>query len=98
MKQSLPWNVTGIPPEVREAARTAAAREGMSVGDWLTRRILTESSGFPQEFREPPPLAAPPPPPPPPPATFRYAREPDPRRERDEMVHNIGRVSFINFF
>src|SRR6476646_2108724 len=40
MRAELPWNVTGIPPEAREAARAAARREGLSVGEWLTRRIL----------------------------------------------------------
>jgi localization factor PodJL len=40
MQTDLPWNVAGIPPEAREAARAAARREGLSVGEWLTRRIL----------------------------------------------------------
>ena len=40
MRPELPWNVAGIPPEAREAARAAARREGLSVGEWLTRRIL----------------------------------------------------------
>jgi localization factor PodJL len=40
MRPDLPWNVAGIPPEAREAARAAARREGLSVGEWLTRRIL----------------------------------------------------------
>ncbi len=40
MQPELPWNVAGIPPEAREAARAAARREGLSVGEWLTRRIL----------------------------------------------------------
>jgi localization factor PodJL len=40
MRSDLPWNVAGIPPEAREAARAAARREGLSVGEWLTRRIL----------------------------------------------------------
>jgi len=31
--------VVGIPAEAREAARAAARREGLSVGEWLTRRI-----------------------------------------------------------
>ncbi len=39
MRTELPWNVAGIPPEAREAARAAARREGMSVGEWLTRQI-----------------------------------------------------------
>src|SRR5271170_6604174 len=40
MRAELPWNVAGIPPEARDAARAAARREGLSVGEWLTRRIL----------------------------------------------------------
>src|ERR1700754_1935722 len=40
MRAELPWNVAGIPPEAREAARAAARREGLSVGEWMTRRIL----------------------------------------------------------
>jgi localization factor PodJL len=42
MKQTLHWNVSGIPPEVRDAARAAANKEGLSVGDWLTKRILSD--------------------------------------------------------
>jgi localization factor PodJL len=44
MRPDLPWNVAGIPPEAREAARAAARREGLSVGEWLTRRILRSLS------------------------------------------------------
>ncbi|HEX4156873.1 MAG TPA: hypothetical protein VHY79_00220 [Rhizomicrobium sp.] len=40
MQPDLPWNVAGIGPEAREAARASARREGLSVGEWLTRRIL----------------------------------------------------------
>jgi localization factor PodJL len=40
MRPDLPWNVAGISGEAREAARAAARREGLSVGEWLTRRIL----------------------------------------------------------
>jgi localization factor PodJL len=50
MRAELPWNVAGIPPEAREAARAAARREGLSVGEWLTRRILRSFSGMEDEF------------------------------------------------
>jgi localization factor PodJL len=50
MRAELPWNVAGIPPEAREAARAAARREGLSVGEWLTRRILRSFSGMEEEF------------------------------------------------
>jgi localization factor PodJL len=49
MRAELPWNVAGIPPEAREAARAAARREGLSVGEWLTRRILRSFSGMEDE-------------------------------------------------
>jgi localization factor PodJL len=44
MRPDIPWNVAGIPPEAREAARAAARREGLSVGEWVTRRILRSFS------------------------------------------------------
>jgi|SRR5579871_506647 len=40
MRPDLPWSVAGIPPEAREAARAAARREGLTLGEWLTRRII----------------------------------------------------------
>ena len=46
MKHNLPWNVSGIPPEAREIARAPAAKEGVSVGEWLTRRILAAVAAF----------------------------------------------------
>ncbi len=49
MRAELPWNVAGIPPEAREAARAAVRREGLSVGEWLTRRILRSFSGMEDE-------------------------------------------------
>lgn len=49
MRAELPWNVAGIPPEAREAARAAARREGLSVGEWLTRRILRSFSGMDED-------------------------------------------------
>src|SRR5215469_3052736 len=50
MRAELPWNVAGIPPEAREAARAAARREGLSVGEWLTRRILHSFSGMEEDL------------------------------------------------
>jgi localization factor PodJL len=53
MRPDLPWNVAGISPEAREAARAAARREGLSVGEWLTRRIVAGLSDMsePQQSR-----------------------------------------------
>ena len=44
MRPDIPWNVAGIPQEARDAARAAARREGLSVGEWMTRRILRSFS------------------------------------------------------
>src|SRR5512135_2820203 len=44
MRPDIPWNVACIPMEAREAARAAARREGLSVGEWMTRRILRSFS------------------------------------------------------
>jgi len=54
MRPDLPWNVAGIPSEAREAARAAARREGLSIGEWLTRRILAGLSDMsePQYHRD----------------------------------------------
>ncbi|HZS64227.1 MAG TPA: hypothetical protein VFA53_07005 [Xanthobacteraceae bacterium] len=40
MKLGVPWRLKGIHPDVRETARQAARRAGMSVGDWLNTVIL----------------------------------------------------------
>ena len=39
MKSGGPWNLRGLRPEARAAARDAARRSGMSVGEWLNNVI-----------------------------------------------------------
>ena len=39
MKSGGPWNLRGLNPEARAAAREAARRSGMSVGEWLNTVI-----------------------------------------------------------
>jgi localization factor PodJL len=39
MKSGGPWNLRGLRPEARAAARDAARRSGMSVGEWLNSVI-----------------------------------------------------------
>jgi len=43
MKPGIPWSVKGIEPEVREAAKDAAKRSGMTLGEWLNTMILDQS-------------------------------------------------------
>src|ERR1700687_638867 len=85
MKQTLPWNVTGMPPEARALARAAATREGVSVGDWLTRRILAENARglVTAETRgEVSALPAP---------IYRYERDDETRRDRDDLSLRLAR-------
>ncbi len=39
MKPGMPWSVKGIEPETREAAKHAARRSGMTLGEWLNTVI-----------------------------------------------------------
>jgi localization factor PodJL len=43
MKPGVPWSVKGIDPEVRAAAKTAARRAGMTLGEWLNGVILDQN-------------------------------------------------------
>ena len=43
MKPGIPWSVKGIEPEVREAAKSAARRAGLTVGEWLNSVILDQN-------------------------------------------------------
>lgn len=52
MKPGIPWSVKGIEPEVREAAKHAARRAGMTLGEWLNGVILDQNEqilGVPTE-------------------------------------------------
>lgn len=46
MKRGAPWSVKGIEPEARAAAKSAARRAGMTLGEWLNHVIL-DSDGSP---------------------------------------------------
>lgn len=52
MKPGIPWSVKGIEPETREAAKEAARRSGMTLGEWLNSKIL--DSADEQESAPPP--------------------------------------------
>ncbi len=40
------WSVKGIDPKVREAVREAAARQGMSLGEYLNQALLNQEGGL----------------------------------------------------
>ncbi|PHS28574.1 MAG: hypothetical protein COA85_03305 [Robiginitomaculum sp.] len=39
-----PWSVKGIDPRAREVAKAAAQREGLTLGEWMNQRLLSENS------------------------------------------------------
>ncbi|WP_156639637.1 SEL1-like repeat protein [Bosea sp. PAMC 26642] len=43
MATSLPWSVKGVDPRTRDAAKAAARRAGMTLGEWLDHKIRVES-------------------------------------------------------
>ena len=52
MKPGIPWSVKGIEPDTREAAKEAARRSGMTLGEWLNTKILESADD--QEAAPPP--------------------------------------------
>ncbi len=45
MKPGIPWSVKGVEPELREIAKTAARRSGMTLGEWLNSAINEQAEG-----------------------------------------------------
>jgi localization factor PodJL len=58
MKPGVPWSVKGIEPDVREAAKIAARRSGMTLGEWLNSKILETADDIPNVRPEYAPRAA----------------------------------------
>ena len=57
----VPWHVKGVHPDVREVARDAARRSGVSVGAWLNSLIVNAAeTGESPEGDDMPAAAAPP--------------------------------------
>ena len=44
MSSGAPWSVKGIDPRARSRAKSAARREGLTLGEWINRVILDESA------------------------------------------------------
>jgi localization factor PodJL len=44
MATSLPWSVKGVDPRTRDAAKAAARRAGMTLGEWLDHKIREEAA------------------------------------------------------
>lgn len=60
MKPGIPWSVKGIDSEAREAAKHAARRSGMTLGEWLNTVIREQADdNEPQPQPQPPPQRQP---------------------------------------
>ncbi len=75
MKPGIPWSVKGIDSETREAAKDAARRSGLTLGEWLNSMILDTADGAPVETAPPPP---------------RYNRQPSTRDETSIALGDIA--------
>lgn len=51
-----PWTIKGIPPEERNAAISAADREGQTIGEWMRRAIRALVQSDRQKDRTPAPV------------------------------------------
>ena len=51
MKSGGPWNLRGLRPEAREAARSAARQSGLSVGEWLNSVIRPGDPEYGEQMR-----------------------------------------------
>jgi localization factor PodJL len=47
MKPGIPWSIKGVEPELREVAKTAARRSGMTLGEWLNSAINEQAEDSP---------------------------------------------------
>jgi localization factor PodJL len=82
MKQDLPWSVSGIPPEARDVARAAASRDGVSVGDWITRRILGETARTLSASERGTPVNH----------SYRNERDEETRRDREDLAQRLAKA------
>jgi len=53
MKPGIPWSVKGIDNEAREAAKHAARRSGMTLGEWLNT-VIREQADEVEPPKKPP--------------------------------------------
>jgi localization factor PodJL len=79
MKPGMPWSVKGIDPETREAAKDAARRSGMTLGEWLNSMILEQQD----EAADKPPAPLPDAPP----------RMPPTAMKRDDMAVRLEDIA-----
>lgn len=100
MKPGIPWSVKGIEPEAREAAKLAARRAGLTLGEWLNSVIFDQSAHilpgqadshhWENFVSSPPPPFEPPRPEPPPAPLSAKAAAPERRDESAMRLQDIA--------
>lgn len=53
MATSLPWSIKGVDARTRDAAKAAARRAGMTLGEWLDHKVRTEAEDAEDEAAQP---------------------------------------------
>ena len=84
MKPGIPWSVKGIEPEVREAAKYAARRSGMTLGEWLNTVILDQADE--SEAARPPAASLVQ-------KEFSDSRHDEPARDRSETIVRLEDIA-----
>jgi len=81
MKPGIPWSVKGIDTEMREAAKHAARRSGMTLGEWLNTVIREQAD----EIEPPRPMPRNEPP--------RPIMRPEPRKDMHDIESKLDLLS-----
>lgn len=85
MKPGIPWSIKGVEPQAREAAKIAARRAGMTLGEWMSTLLLDADDFAPEPEYRPPHRSA---------GRYETARQaPDVHDRLDELAAQIGRLA-----
>ena len=52
MNKAVPWSIKGVDFDAREAAKEAARRDGVTLGEWMNRAISTRAAEIGADARE----------------------------------------------
>jgi localization factor PodJL len=85
MRPGIPWSIKGVEPQAREAAKTAARRAGMTLGEWLNTVLLDADDLAPEPDYRPPHRAA---------GRYEAPRYgPEVHERLDDLATQIGRLA-----
>jgi ElaB/YqjD/DUF883 family membrane-anchored ribosome-binding protein len=85
MRPGIPWSIKGVEPQAREAAKIAARRAGMTLGEWLNTVLLDADDFAPEPDYRPPHRAA---------GRYEAPRYgPEVHERLDDLATQIGRLA-----